>query len=1006
MLPTVSDPGAANAYAIIEAHEDFLKRHTGDVINDGDMFIINGANIVNNNLHYEVALSGYMPNGTAVTEAQALIILGYIHAYQATQNKEFLDRAVKFAHAYVDVFYQKLPPPMNAALWRCHWAVNGKQPFSSLGPQNYGKMSASGAIGAEIQFVDGVAQIGAGRPFFGDKLMRVYRVFSGKLSWRNVFSDLRTGTNYEIDYYVNVRGLKLRVDGSEIGATTEPVGKIVLTQPYTGPLLVNFATLTGPTIERNQPFEGWPMWSPVSREEFGNAVDAEQWAAEAFYLLHQETKDEYWLRCWEACAFTLRDFATLGSQDYYFIKTNSTRYVHTEGISYDWSYSTNNAPYTIGRDGQDGYIVVAKEAELFDNDSSVVALEQTAIINVVGPNTIMKTEVGSNSPTTRFDWMFSLRETLIANNNETKWRYSALSDGLGSLNNVETVNVRFDRLIQATKQSGDEYVTFDSTSGTPYNNAAIARGYQSGLLDARSDFFAKVSIANSSQGVVFGFWSAIPNNRPLDSITYRGGFGLAFKCKDANGDKYYMNLPESIGWTTLHINWSDLKPLNPGQQPATPTPGNITQFEIMVGDYIGGVSPLDLRKTLEIDLYAYGEIPPLYSGQQTFFQSFGLNFRDWNQYLGYVGDVQLTGNRSPDLKYTPGCFPFTTNYSKDKKKKDYWQGVPLNGYQHPVVWSLMGDETYYNNIVDFWFDGQEKYFADTGLMGPIAPVFVWPREDNLNYSKGVVNDFIYYLWGDQVPWAGYYSRAYYSACRLWHNLWEQGMPIPPKLVQVVERFATYLATFMREHDLLTPTVFPPAPALPYNDGWRPSGASYVAWDGSTRIVGPSAEDRIAHADHTGHMTAAFMAGSILVKLAGSTCPDLDYLIEGCMTEFERTQVVEHDGTTKHMSGSFSSWVGGNYYYGFWAGEIIRAMAFYIKYREAMTTTSPPGYVTPPAEDDMVATEDDSAFNVTMEDGSALLLPFSVANRLFANIVLEDTLYIMDESGYNNYLTME
>jgi hypothetical protein len=53
-------------------------------------------------------------------------------------------------------------------------------------------------------------------------------------------------------------------------------------------------------------------------------------------------------------------------------------------------------------------------------------------------------------------------------------------------------------------------------------------------------------------------------------------------------------------------------------------------------------------------------------------------------------------------------------------------------------------------------------------------------------------------------------------------------------------------------------------------------------------------------------------------------------------QLELTYVVVQ-GASQHMSGSFSAWTGGNYFYGFWAGEIFRGLGLYFEWLNAGNT---------------------------------------------------------------------
>lgn len=966
MIGANTDNAAQNALQMIYGLDDFLERHVGDVKQPGDLFVINNERIVCNNLHYEVALSGYMPNGTAVTEAQALIVLGYIYAYRATGDKEFLKKARVYMDAYIKVYYQGQPIPYSPQLWRCHWAVNGKEPFVAAGPTNYAKASAAGALKVPVNFVNGVGWVPGGQPY-GNKVQRVYQVYSGQNTWTNVFADVKwPGRRYDMAYFVDYRGFKMRANGSYVDDVSFNIDgtptadslkyvdlasarKIVLQGAdanFTGTLNINFACRSGPTIGRNKPFEGWPMWSHVSKEEYGNAVDAEEWFAEAAYLLFEDTKDEKYLRAYNSCYYTLQQIADLGGEEFYFIRTTTAKTPHTEGISYDWA-TTTNADYYVGREDRTGYIIIEKEEELFAEDISTIALEQIAVINRASLATYFTADY-SNTAYSDTQFKFSFKNALDAPD-ESARIYRFATTGNGSTQPQQYV-IPFTNLVAVTDAAGNEYAKFGLSSMVEYNGASYASEMVWGLLgdSRRNDSIINCYMPTSSSGVVAGFWSFAPNTRGLQSITYRSLNGeVAIKVRDARGYRYQYVLPTVANWTTLGLDWSWFSPMDGATGPAVPHNG-LTQIELVPSDAMGYGA---------LQVYCFGEVPPLFQGEYGYVTKLGIEIRDHNGFVARLGDVRINGQPPLNLKYTPGAFTFTTNYSREKNKKEYWRGVLNIGYQYGVVWALGGFEKGWLNIIDAMYDSQEHFsahYASLGrtIMGPFAPIYLWPRYDNIGY--GPPDSWTFYEWGDREDsvWGGYNSRAYYAAARLYHALWERGYPIPPKLDTILRRYTAYLVEFMDTHDDYTPTMFPnPDVAsaedkakgwdMPYNDGW-------------------DADPDKSRPDHTGHMTASWMAGAILLSFAGSTIPGLDRVIQGLYREFARSyEVIEAGDSAHHMSGSFSAWAGGNYFYGFWAGEIFRALALYIQYTERQRLLG---------EDESVIDPDD----ILLEDGEALL----------------------------------
>lgn len=969
---TCLDTVSQNAMSIIIGLDNFIERHIGDVTEAGDgIYAMNTADIILNNMHYEVALSGYMPNGTATTEGQSLLIMGYIYVYRATGEQKWLDKAEKYWEAYHKHFYQSgdyIPPTPTS--WRCHWVVNGKAPFRTLGPVNYDSPSQSGAWDVPVQFTNGVGMLPYGEPYFCEKTARLYRVYTGLALWNSVTSEPADGgETIPFKYFIDDRGLQLIANGDNINdvPTGEPTGKIVLDGDYanfTGTLNTQFACRTGHIIGRNQAFEGWPMWIHVDKSEFGNAADAETWFCEASYFLHQLTGKTKYLKAYESSLFTLWDNSNLPDQTLLFARRPNATTPYTEGISFGWNV-VKHADAFIGRDSN-GYIHIEKTEELYIEDSSQVAIEQSALINRVNEASGISIEYSNpadltKQPVPKWNVFVQMAESVQQGAPTRTYRRPLLPTG----NVIKKVNAPFTEFVAYSDQNGNEYVMLNGQSFVDWGNAKIGGKFAYNILgdSRRNDYVGTVMIPDSSSGVVLGFWGAAPSTRPLAPLTYRyteGNGQMIVAARDAHNWKWEYTLPATTDWTTVNITWSMMRLSNSqdntGTRPTTPYVNNaLTQVQLQL---VGNI-----RSSMEI--YCYGEVPGFFTGEH-YMVHFKLMIVDHYDFVAKIGDINTVNVLPLVQMYVPGLIPFSTNYSREKGQTEYWRGTPFTGYQYPSVWMIAGKTEGWKNVVDYYYDAQMAYYAKIGVLGPQAPVFIWPRYDNLIYGNEM-NTFTYYDWGSSVPWAGYYSRAYYAMARLHECCKQTNNEVPAKLVTVLQNQCTWLANFMRTHDGLTPSVFPPDGA-PYNDGWNPDPA-------------------LSSPDHVGHMTAHWLAGSVLLAMSGFQHPDLDYIIQTCSKEFENTYVVTK-GKSEHMSGCFSPWVGGNMFYGFWTGEIMRGLACLMMYQDwkLREAVSAPTDLSSPIE------QEDSEFIIVAEDdpNTNIALDNPVLEELYAAAVdLED-----------------
>lgn len=883
----------ANARSILYSFHDFMERHTGDIPDDGEaLFCINTAGVLMNNLHFEVGTTWYTPNGCATTEGQALLILGYYWMYKATNNKLFLERAIYYWDAYIEYFYAGQPIPSTPQIWRSNWLVNAKQPFQAFGPPNPNDPSNPGARDVVVTFTAGRGRLPTGMPWQGEKVVRLYSVYSGSLSYDSVrAAPTAPGFKYVIDWYVAHDGQKYDGAGRPIANPDNDLpGTIQLETLLNGEAKTAFATITGAMIGRNEVFDVWPVWRSLTLDDMGNSIDSEQWFAECCWLLFTETKQRRYLDAWRSCSYTAADATQLEAEKYYFRKDLKATSAFTDGISYEY-FDTIDATYAIDRNPA-GYIRIVRTAESDPTKVASMTLSQIAVYNRIKPTTEMWNDIGVSTLTSKLNFLMAVKSDLRGAAKE--YRYPAKPKTTG----IELYKVQLGKMVTVAESNGQEHVMLDGASFVEYGAATFNTVWRDNILGNRSDYMGQVIVPNNSSGVVIGFWLHTPNSRALTSLTYQTIAGTMWlKVTDADGWKWWRQLPESLTGHTLALNWADFSivPGQDGTPPATPNPNQaMTQIELLTN---GGAASLYT--------YCYGEVPAFFNDTtEPYSTEWSIEIQETAAQTILIGDVIIQNPAPLGLPYTPGVLPFSTKYSVSKARKDYWRGSPYLGYQYAPLWALMGKTTFYENCIEFFYDAQEAHFAKLGIMGPVPPTYVWPRYDNL--EEGEIGEF---TWGADAldnhdyPWGGYNTRCFQAACRLWRILVDQGKPVNPKLVTFCERYASYLADFQDQWDDLTPTQFPPD-APPFNDG-APSNP-----------------------DHTAHMTGLILAGCAEMKFAGSKSTYVDRCMAGCLRELHRTMVVLQPDDNDHMNGSFSAWAGGNYFYGFWFGEVARGLSLY------------------------------------------------------------------------------
>jgi hypothetical protein len=900
---------AQNAISIINGLDGFLVRHTGDVDDNGDnvsnSFIINNEGVIANNLHFEGGPQDYTPTQCATTEGQSLLILGYYYAWKGTGNPAYLQKAEYYFQAYVNYFYGGQPVPTTPEVYRSNWMLNGKNPFEVYGPPNSLNDQSPGFYAQPVLFNNGVGVIPAGSPTYGDQVVRVYKVFTGKNAYDSVRAGpAHGGTSLPFSYYMATNGAwDSNSDAvSPAPSPTPAVGTVVLQDTtFNGTANVSYVVHSGVMIPRNTPFDVWPTWRSLTPDQYGNAIDAEQWFTEAALLLYNATGNSYYNQVYQSALQTCLEASVVDDVTYYFrqeVGVDPMDY----GISYWWNYTPTTSTATVTRDSN-GYIEATKTAES-GTSAGTVALEQIAVFNQIAPNSYMQVNSAMTSPTARLDFLTYI-QTAVDASTGTQYRYSAAP----GVNGVPApMNINFNKMLTVNRTDGTPVVMFDGNNLVSYGNATSLSQYATFTVGSTSysDYIGIADVPDNNSGVVAGFWHLPSNTAPLESLTYKTLSGTMYlKITDALGVNYWYQLPQANNWTTLSLSWSmfTLVPYQSGNPSPTPTPNTaMTQVVFETQDSAASIA-----------MYCWGDMPTYYNPNYEWSTQWYMHANDINAFTWLVGDVTIQNSGTAPLKYTPGVVPFSNQYSPSLRRNEFWRGTPYTGYQYPVNWIDANLPSYYANVIQFWYDSQQAYNAKIGVLGPFAPLYVWPRYDDL--GEGTVGTFD---WGsDQpYPWAGYEARGFWAACHLWAELVRKGQTVDPKLVTVCQNYASFLLTFQQNNGGLTPSKFP-RDAPPYNDGYSPIPTQN-------------------NPDNVGHMTALFLAGCVEMLNAGDTSGYPKQVMRGLLAQLYSTYVVAQ-GSDADMTGSFSSWANGHYFYGFWAGEIFRGLGLYLEWLAAGNT---------------------------------------------------------------------
>lgn len=919
--------GVQNAMALIEGHHKFLNYNTGQTDNPQlQHYAVNPQGVLSNNRHFIAASQmEYQPNGDGTTEGQALQIIGYCYAYLATKDQKYLDKAIWFWNAYVAYYYAGDPVPAIPERWIANWIVNSKEPVLSNWPVDAAAPTHSGFKGSMMTFTNGVCKVPRDAPNWGQYIDKATFAFDGYLTWDAINASVqyidengtvdwsRDGTIYDIDWIINWEGKKINWDGDVLstGHTEDEKGTCALKDlSVQGAHKFNYATRQpvadgGYLIPRNAVQHNRPLHVPLlgTRNQRGNAADAEQWFYEACYLLFKITGEDKYQKAMAACHFTTMEYTDIDSSDMFFRQSKDAGTPFTDGIAYDFTYPSD-IPVVYGRD-TDGYITVAAPQKV------TLSMEQQAVWFRVSQASSVRTTYGgvgvAGGPLSA-----SVRLVMNPLKQESgglSW-IAAVPDSTDAT--IKVIDTPINQFVQATKSDGSEYILADLRAVSSADAIVSKSVFVTNILDGRSAKVVESFFPDDDPWYAIGNYLQPTGKAPMISITYKADADFNLRFSDDNLWRWWWMLPNTNGqWVTKQILKSEgtLSSYQPDHasgdpRPTFPTYDQIEEFSILFDD--------SSTVNATFSYYCINDIPPRFLAEDGYTMNYRLTLdcadAGWN---AKVGNCTVINYRKDNLAYTPGVIPFSNIYEEGTDQIGAWHGMPYPGYQYPFIYTL-APETYstqLNNMVNFLYDSQAFYTNKFSVAGPVASAYIWNRWDN--YKYGTPDTFTMYHWGDGNAWSGYQPRAFQGACRAWQELVYRGKAVPEKLILYCNTWITYLARFLRENNGLTPTEFP-ADRPAYTD--------------------PN--------DFTGHMTALWLSGAAMAGMAGSTNPDVSFVVESCLTELTNNYV--NTGIPGQiMNGSWSPAVrletgngveSNGMFFGFWSGETLRALGMYILYK--------------------------------------------------------------------------
>lgn len=563
----------ANALALAYGHVKFLERNTG-ITNHGDQdhYVFNPEGVLSNNRHFiGYTQMEYQPNGDATTEGQSLQIIGFAHMYLATKDPMWLNKAIWCWDAYVNYFYTT-PMPSSPAPWYCNWIINGKEPVLANWPINTEYSTHSGFKGVPFNWVDGRVSIPHGSPYWGEYLEVVSFAFDGALAWDAINASVKAinadgstnwnqdGVKYDLDWLVDYRGRKVDADGDILEEVAkEPIGTVQLKNTSVqGSHKLNFANCQpvehgGYLLPRNKPWHNRPLRVPVPDDAVSNASDAEQWFAEACWMLWEITKDPKYKTAFGCVIKTCKLYTNIDRFDKFFRRSTSATSPFTDGTSYSYTYPSD-AKVIFSRDAI-GFIE-AKQAV-----AAQTTLEQQSIWFRVNMDSVLKLELGgvtqhSGSP---INWrpIVSLA-TDKKEDSPTMVNYLAPVPP-STAREVFTRYVPLNQFVRVADANGVPYVIADDRSVVKLDNTITSMEWSEQILGNRYGLVNRLEMSVSDSAII-GFWLTPTEQIPLNNFTYRSGEDImVMRISDADKWRWEFQLPATKGnWSTITIDKSQM----------------------------------------------------------------------------------------------------------------------------------------------------------------------------------------------------------------------------------------------------------------------------------------------------------------------------------------------------------------------------------------------------------------------------------------------------------------
>jgi len=680
-----------------------------------------------NAFHDVQGRQNYFPSTCGTSEALTILGVAFFKAFEATNDIQWKNLGINCAESYrnyfhLDDLFTTIPNGLDTPLVRNHWLSVVRLEKSGNNQKTEGLSNPSlvndpfnFGYFLDATFINGVAQLNT-------DLSRVFKVYSGELEYKNVYAPLKNGMNYPIEYWVS-EGQKAYPNGDKIN-TTEPNGRVKLTQNFNGTLNIIFARFDGATI--NPPsstpllgehfLEPYPIWYKCKQGGLtytGAAFDAYWWSYEMYEIAYKHTNLAKYNNAKEIIKWNTLKYAGLESQSYFYQKSKSL-----EPLSYPGSYLLQ---YAVDANGvaqtKPGFLAsrettITNKLEFLkleinaNNNANIFSgVELQNYVTQVFFDPLVKINLETASS---IENILEIKISLATNSNDFSQDYYAYKIVLGD-SQPRGYSFGFEQFLKF-ENDNSWHPRIAESPVFVFNSSSWL--WREENVDGVLRLFVETNNPDSSAG--FGLINAKFSNK-LPKIKYKLIGQGRFRFRDSANNFYYINIADTGGsWLTFNSSWQESLGVGDRQILELVFENTQNSPSILSLLYVG-----EDGKTIPVPV-----------------KSYKASIVDKNRlaHTWWVGDFQPLNNSLDKLPYTPGSIPFTINTLNGElqgfRGKQFYMA-----YQSPYNLSKWGYLQYGKNVVQMLSDSQDSYQKQSidKISGLLHQVFLPLDNENIAY---------------------------------------------------------------------------------------------------------------------------------------------------------------------------------------------------------------------------------------------------------------------------------